>query len=106
MTSGPLLLSAVPHATTSSGDVLRVGVTIGKRVAPRAVDRNRVKRLLRTAVRTFVRSIEATSITHLDAVVLIWRKRPEAPGLLRLADVQEAVNHAMTKALSSVKVPS
>lgn len=106
VTSGPLLLSAVSHATASSATVLRVGVTIGKRVAPRAVDRNRVKRLLRHAVRAFVRNIESSSVVHLDAVVLIWRKRPEAPGLLRLADVQEAVNHAMRTVLSGSKVRS
>ena len=99
VTSGPLLLSAVSHAQGASGSAVRFGVTIGKRVAPRAVDRNRVKRLLRHAIRAFVRKAGPTALQHLDAVVLIWRKRPEAPGLLRLSDVQVFVDQAMAKAL-------
>lgn len=107
VTSGPLLLSAVPHTEQTgpaSRAMLRVGVTIGKRVAPRAVDRNRVKRLLRHAVRAFARSSQLNGLDHLDAIVVIWRQRPEAPGLLRLADVQHHVDVALTKVLTTMKV--
>ncbi len=104
MTSGPLLLSAVPHAGETSQTILRVGVTIGKRVAPRAVDRNRVKRLLRHAVRAYVKTSGHHGIKHLDAIVVIWRQRPQAPGLLRLADVQHHVDLALAKLFSSMKV--
>lgn len=106
VTSGPLLLSAVPHADGGQQELLRIGVTIGKRVAPRAVVRNRVKRLLRQAVRTFAARSDADFLVHLDAVVLIWRQRPEAPGLVGLAEVQHHVDLALLKIARSFQVPS
>lgn len=105
MTSGPLLLSATPRAIDAPAQPLAVGVTIGKRVAPRAVERNRVKRLLRQAMRSYMIDNDPSRLEGVEAIVLIWRQRPAAPGLLRLIEVQHHVDRALSKMLTQLGMP-
>lgn len=105
VTSGPLLLSATPRASDAPAQPLSVGVTIGRRVAPRAVDRNRVKRLLRQAMRSYLIENDTGRLHGVEAVVLIWRQRPAAPGLLRLIEVRYHVDMALTKVLTQLGMP-
>lgn len=105
MTSGPLLLSATPRVSGAQLQPLSVGVTIGKRVAPRAVERNRVKRLLRQAMRSYLIENDPSRLHGVEAVVLIWRQRPAAPGLLRLNEVRHHVDLALTKVLTQLGMP-
>mgnify|MGYP002335995853 CR=1 FL=1 len=100
-TSGPLSLTAAFSADRSSVETLNCGVTIGKRTAKRAVVRNRVKRLLREAIRQSIpiRS-QALSRAGIHTVILVWRSAPQAPMLLRLADVRPHVAAALDQAIS------
>ncbi len=63
------LILAVPNETNES----RLGMVIGKKVSPRAVDRNRVKRIVREVFRT-------TEIPAVDIVVLARRPAVDRPG--------------------------
>jgi len=100
ITSGPLSLSAVSHRGHVPGETLICGVTIGKRTAKRAVVRNRVKRLLREAIRQTVPTrSQDIAASGIHTVVLVWRMAPLAPKLLRLSDVRMHVELALDKAI-------
>ena len=63
-----VLINAAPLqvlAVSNSLDMPRLGLVIGKRVAPRAVDRNRVRRLVRESFRKHAEELPA-----LDVVVM------------------------------------
>lgn len=101
VTSGPLSLSAAtPAEGAASNDDLLFGVAISKRIARRAVQRNRVKRLLRESVRRHVGpradEIRAAGFSRL---VFRWRQAPSSPMLLHLRDVEPFVQEAVGRLL-------
>lgn len=104
MTSGPLSLTAAPTAEAQAAhEHIQYGVGIPKRVAPLAVARNRVKRLLRESVRRHVcRRADELSAHGYGRLVFLWRQAPAAPMLLRLRDVESHVERALEKLMKSL----
>ena len=49
--SGPFFATVAPREAGGSAQPARLGMTIGKKAAPRAVDRNRLKRIIRESFR-------------------------------------------------------
>jgi ribonuclease P protein component len=82
-----LQLVAVPAGGTAG----RVGYVIGKKLLARAVDRNRLKRMLREAIRA-----RLTAMNAFDVVVRL--RRPCAPADIRAAVAEAA---ALLDALAS-----
>ncbi len=101
VTSGPLSLCAQIHGEGAVQGTLRFGVSIGKRVAPSAVVRNRVKRLLRAALRQCIpgaaEHIEARRIT---SVVLLWKVAPSRASDIGLRDVLPHVENAVRQLIT------
>jgi len=97
--SGPLSLTAAPAADAlAAPEQIQYGVGIPKRVAPLAVARNRVKRLLRESVRRQVcRRADELSARGFNRLIFLWRQAPAAPMLLRLSDVEAHVERALEK---------
>lgn len=93
VTSGPLLLAALPGQDGESETL--VGVGVPKRVARKAVTRNRIKRLMRVAVIGTL----ANDVPELEGsrVVCLWRNAPEHPAMIRLSDVERHVRNAVQK---------
>ncbi len=101
VTSGPLSLTAESkQPSIDSAAPILVGVTIAKRIAPRAVMRNRVKRLLRESARQQV-SVRTHELHELGIgrLIFIWRQAPSSPMKLRLADVAPHMTEALDKLL-------
>ncbi len=101
VTSGPLSLTACVRVAGAQIDALRYGVSIGRRTARRAVVRNRVKRLLREAFRSAVRSkSEPLERSGIERIVLVWRAEPDNVRAIGLQDVlphvEAALDHAIT----------
>lgn len=96
VTSGPLLLAALPNAESTSETF--VGVGVPKRVAPKAVVRNRIKRLMRVSVRACV--VETATLQPGLRLVLLWRSAPGHPAEICLADVQRYVAKGLAKLTS------
>lgn len=101
LTFGPLSLTAVTLAESEvEPDTVFVGVTIAKRIAPRAVVRNRVKRLLRESVRRHIAQrgdqLQARRISHM---IFNWRQAPSSAMKLHLADVEPYISDAFDKLL-------
>jgi ribonuclease P protein component len=99
VTSGPLLLAAMPN--DGSSDVTFVGVGVPKRVAPKAVVRNRIKRLMRVSIRACL--LESSTLHAGVRVVLLWRSAPKHPSEIALADVQHYVRKGLAKLTSGAK---
>lgn len=93
VTSGPLLLAALP--SEESATVTLVGVGVPKRVARKAVMRNRIKRLMRVAVGDCLR--DSAQLQPSLRLVLLWRAAPEHPSQIALADVEHHVRRALAK---------
>src|SRR5687768_16237881 len=72
----------------------RIAVIIGKKVAKRAVIRNRLKRLIRQAIRELIEENVATRLQSADAIVTIHHD-PGAP--YELAAVKAEVVQCLSK---------
>lgn len=67
---------------------LRLGLTVPKRLARRAVDRNLIKRVVREAMHAVVASIEADMAKTLDALDVVIRLKTALPPVERLPRAQ------------------
>ena len=101
VTSGPLSLTAVTVAEPEEQPVsVLVGVTIAKRIAPRAVVRNRVKRLLRESVRRQI-ALRGDQLRarRISRIIFNWRQAPSSAMKLHLNDVEPYISDAFDKLL-------
>jgi len=101
--SGPLVLSVVYHpADTVVDGHIGFGVTVSRRKARTAVMRNRIRRLLREAIRASVARYEGPCRdSRIATIVAVWRSTPAAPMLLRLHHVQPIVDTLLQRALAA-----
>ena len=101
-----MLINASPLqvlAASNSLDMPRLGLVIGKRVAPRAVDRNRVRRLVRESFR-----LHAAMLPALDVVVMQKQRAiPGQPTLVSelLENVWRRLAEAHAKAQGKIVLP-
>ncbi len=104
VTSGPLSLTAEQQSgVIRTGAPVLVGVTIAKRIARRAVMRNRVKRLLRESARQHVSA--RTNELHergIGRLIFIWRQAPSSPTQLRFGEVEAHMIETLDKLLRQV----
>ncbi|MCO6466629.1 MAG: ribonuclease P protein component [Bradyrhizobiaceae bacterium] len=101
-TVGPIGLTVLvtPSAPCTH---LEFGVAIGKKTARHAVVRSRVRRLLRVALRTTLRTYgDRLSELGITAIIVIWRKPVARPSSIRLADVQPHVQRAFDQMLATL----
>lgn len=98
--SGPIVVVVSQSDVAEFTGPLAIGVGISKRVAKRAVMRNRVRRLLRrasvVAVNAHAHELRARKI---DTMVCLWRAAPSHPALLHLREVQHHMDAALRKML-------
>jgi ribonuclease P protein component len=102
-TVGPIGLTVVVGEQNIEEGTVRIGVAIGKRLAPFSVARSRVRRLLRESIRAVVPNHQQAIITAgITSMVFLWRTPVQRPADLSMQDVQPAVNKAVTTALSRI----
>lgn len=86
--------------------ILHLGVTCKKRTRP-AVMRNRIKRLMRESMRNLCRSPhlgpQFWSDWPVQELVLVWTAIPPHPRLLRLSEVESAVEAVLRKAAGNYR---
>ncbi|MFM8771400.1 MAG: ribonuclease P protein component [Candidatus Kapaibacterium sp.] len=101
LTAGPLSLTAVTlEESAEEPTTVRVGVTIAKRIAPRAVVRNRIKRLLRESVRRQVAERgDQLQARRISCIIFNWRQAPSSAMKLHLADVEPYISEAFDELL-------
>jgi len=82
---------------------IRLGVSVGKRTAPTAVMRVRLRRLLREAARAVIdRHDQELRNHHVSALILVWRQAPSHPRKIGLEHVVDSVESVMTTALGTL----
>ena len=74
------------------------GVTVPKKIAKKAVMRNRIKRLLRVSIIQYFNSIPNQDI-QLKYLIFVWRQVPKHPALINLNDVYPTVEGLLNKYL-------
>lgn len=89
--------------TKQSIGKIRFGVTISKRVAKQAVVRNRVKRLLREAVRQIIKEQYFEERFDFDEIVFVWKINPIKASMIRLEEVKTNVEYLFKKIVSEKK---
>lgn len=77
------------------------GVTISKKIAKKAVIRNRIKRLLRESIR-FLLKKEYMEINFaiIDSIILVWQIAPKYPKEISLDYVTPAVKNILEQAFN------
>ncbi len=77
-----------------SNRIIFYAVIISKKVAKKAVLRNRVKRLLRESLRMAFKEDE-NLFENLNQIALLWKAVPEKPYMLKLWDVYPTVREIL-----------
>jgi len=77
--------------------IIFYAVIISKKIAKKAVVRNRVKRLLRESLRQLLKENEKL-FDKIQCVIVIWRWAPKRPKLIHLKDVKPVVGEMLNKA--------
>lgn len=76
--------------------IINFGVTISKRVAGKAVLRNRIKRLLRESFRLIAKE-EVFELSEIKQIILLWRIKPISVRHITLNDVYPEVKKLLYK---------
>ena len=85
----------------SQNRIIFYAVLISKKVAKKAVVRNRVKRLLRESLRQLLKS-SPELFKKFSTIVLIWKSAPQKPAEIKLNDVMPVVTELLSKMNSEV----
>lgn len=90
------VIDIIERKKNDSNDIL-YGVTISKRLAKKAVSRNRVKRLLRESLRIILKDEEVS----FKYIIISWRKKVNNPKEINLGIVKPKVEDLLNKILKS-----
>ncbi len=76
------------------------GVTVPKKIAKKAVMRNRVKRLLRVSIINYFKALSQLDYDiQMKYLIIVWRKVPKHPALINLSDVSPVIDELLNKYL-------
>lgn len=74
------------------------GVTVSKKVAKKAVVRNRIKRLMRESLRTATKEFEIKKLLPIKKIIISYFSAPKHPMQISLNDVLPAVKNLLEQA--------
>jgi ribonuclease P protein component len=75
------------------------GIAVSKRTSKSAVIRNRLKRILRVAVKqAFADTLSDKTGMNLESIIVSWKKAPKHPALIRLGDILPEIRNLFIKA--------
>lgn len=84
---------------TGQASTMFFGVTVSKRIIKKAVNRNRIKRLMRESVRLVVDEIiTAGEEIRIKTIILAWKSPISRPADIALKDVLPIIRETITKA--------
>jgi ribonuclease P protein component len=89
-----------PDKLNNSNDlhIIYYGVSIGKKVAKKAVVRNRVKRLMRESLRISIKEIEPKKLLSIKKIIFTYYSAPLHPMQIKLQDVLPAIKNILEQA--------
>ncbi len=78
---------------------LELGVTVSKRIAKKAVIRNRIKRLLRESARLTIKQMQLRGTTiPISQMIINWRQAPNMQSKICLDDIKPCIERIFEKA--------
>lgn len=98
---GALVVSCI--VSVSPNEQIFFGVTIGKRIAKRAVIRNRIKRLLRESMRVVLNDSNDEMVNYIEKIILSYKSAPQHPSEVGLKDILPLVHKAFGELLENIK---
>ena len=78
--------------------IIYYGVAVGKKVAKKAVVRNRIKRLMRESLRIAVKKIEVEKKLPIKKIIISYHSAPKHPMQIGLNNVLPAVENLLKQA--------
>ena len=80
--------------------IIYYGVTVSKRIAKKAVVRNRIKRLMRESLRIAGKEMEMKNFFPIKKIIISYHFAPKHPMQISLNDVLPAVKNLLERAFS------
>jgi ribonuclease P protein component len=75
------------------------GITVSKRASKSAVIRNRLKRILRVAIKqAFADTLSDKTGMNIESIIISWKKAPKHPALIRLGDILPEIRNLFINA--------
>ena len=78
--------------------IIYYGVTVSKKVAKKAVIRNRIKRLMRESLRIVAKEIEIKKLLPIEKIIISYYSAPKHPMQISLKNVLPAVKSLLKQA--------
>lgn len=88
-----------------SNRIIFYAVGISKKTARKAVLRNRIKRLLREAIKQLIKE-NASLFDNIEYMVIIWKWAPEHQKLIRLSDVKPSIEQMLKNIQVNLSIKS
>ncbi len=75
------------------------GVTVPKKIAKKAVVRNRIKRLMRVSIIKYFQNLKIDYEIQIKYFIIVWRYAPKHPALINLDEVYPAIENLLNRYL-------
>ena len=85
--------------TSNCIDCIYYGVTVPKKIAKKAVVRNRIKRLMRESLRKYFNNLEGDFEIQIKYLIIVWKYAPAHPALIGFNNVYPAIESLLNRYL-------
>ncbi len=97
--SGPAASVVCFNKSEEYNYTIELGVTVSKRIAKKAVIRNRIKRLLRESARLTIKQMQLRGTTiPISQMIINWRQAPDMQSKISLNDIKPHIERIFEKA--------
>lgn len=78
--------------------IIYYGVTVSKKIAKKAVVRNRIKRLMRESLRIMIKELEIKKLLPIEKIIISYFFAPKHPMQINLNNILPAVKNLLKQA--------
>ena len=86
------------NANNNFKHIIYYGVTVSKKIAKKAVVRNRIKRLMRESLRIVIKELEIKNLLPIEKIIISYFFAPKHPMQISLNNILPAVKNLLKQA--------